>query len=65
MYEIEISEQLDKKFAKLAKKNKKQLDIIDKKVAQILENPFHFKPLRSEMKGIRRVHIDSSFVLTY
>ena len=64
-YELEISEDLDKKFSKLRKKNKKQLEIIFKKVNQILENPYHFKPLRGDMHGARRVHIDKSFVLTY
>lgn len=64
-YQLEISDELDKKFSKLAKKNKKQLQIINKKVQQILDNPYHFKPLRGDMHGARRVHIDKSFVLTY
>jgi len=64
-YSLEISEELDKKFQKLDKKNKKQLEIINKKIKQILENPRHFKPLRGDMHGARRVHIDKSFVLTY
>lgn len=64
-YNLEISEELERKFVKLAKKNKKQLEIINKKVEQILENPHHFKPLSGDMHGARRVHIDKSFVLTY
>ena len=32
---------------------------------KILENPYQFKPLTGNMKGIRRVHIGKSFVLTY
>ena len=64
-YRLQISEELDKVFSKLAKKNKKQLQIIHKKIDQILENPYHFKPLRGDMHGARRVHIDTSFVLTY
>jgi len=64
-YHLEISEELERKFAKLSKKNKKHLEIINKKVEQILENPYHFKPLRGDMHGSRRVHIDKSFVLTY
>ncbi len=64
-YNLEISEELERKFTKLAKKNKKQLEIINKKVKQILENPYHFKPLSGDMHGARRVHIDKSFVLTY
>ena len=61
----DISEELDSKFAKLAKKNKKQLKIIDKKIRQILKDPYHFKNLRGDMYGAYRVHIDKSFVLTY
>ena len=64
-YNLCISEELNKKFDKLSKKNKKQLEIINKKVQQILENPYHFKPLRGDMYGSRRVHIDKSFVLIY
>ena len=65
LYTLQIAEELERAFRKLAKKNKKQLLIIDKKVQQIVENPHHFKPLRGNMHGVRRVHIDSSFVLTY
>ena len=64
-YKLQVSEELDGIFRKLAKKNRKQLQIINKKVEQILENPHHFKPLRGDMHGARRVHIDKSFVLTY
>lgn len=64
-YQLQISEELDAAFSKLAKKNKKQLQIIDKKIQQILSNPYHFKPLRRDMHGARRVHIDKSFVLIY
>ncbi|MFH1585648.1 MAG: type II toxin-antitoxin system mRNA interferase toxin, RelE/StbE family [archaeon] len=64
-YKLEISDELDKKFDKLSRKNKRQLEIIDKKVQQILLNPYYFKSLRGHMKNIRRVHIDKSFVLTY
>ncbi|ODS38416.1 MAG: addiction module toxin RelE [Candidatus Altiarchaeales archaeon WOR_SM1_79] len=64
-YALDISDEADKKFEKLKKKSKKQLDIINKKVLQILENPYHFKPLRGDKFGARRVHIDKSFVLTY
>ncbi|MCX6665080.1 MAG: type II toxin-antitoxin system mRNA interferase toxin, RelE/StbE family [Euryarchaeota archaeon] len=64
-YTLDVSEDLDKIFGKLAKKNKKQMNIIDKKVQQILKNPFHFKNLRGDMHGAYRVHIDKSFVLIY
>lgn len=64
-YVLDISDGLRKIFSKLAKKNRKQLLIIHKKVEEIRENPYHYKPLRGDMKGARRVHIDKSFVLTY
>lgn len=64
-YSLEVSDEVDKKFKKLKKKDKKQLEIINKKIQQILKNPYHFKPLRGDMHGARRVHIDKSFVLIY
>jgi len=36
-----------------------------RKMAEILQNPEHYKELRNVMKGTRRVHIIKSFVLTY
>jgi YafQ family addiction module toxin component len=64
-YTLDISDQLDNQFAKIRKKDRKQLDIIDKKVQEILKNPYHFKPLRGDMHGARRVHISKSFVLIF
>ncbi|RLE44009.1 type II toxin-antitoxin system mRNA interferase toxin, RelE/StbE family [Candidatus Woesearchaeota archaeon] len=64
-YHLEVSEKLDKVFKKLSKRNKKQLEIIHKKVEDIRKNPYHYKPLKGDMKGARRVHIDKSFVLVY
>ena len=65
MYIISNSPKIDEIFKKLAKKNRKQLEIISRKVVEILENPYRFKPLSNIMKGLRRVHIDKSFVLVY
>jgi len=64
-YTLDISDQLDKQFAKLRKKDKKQLEAIDKKIQEILKNPYHFKPLRGDMHGARRVHIGKSYVLLF
>lgn len=64
-YQLDVSKQADDIFKKLEKRNKKQLEIINKKIKKILSNPHHFKPLRGDMKGSRRVHIDNSFVLVY
>ncbi|MBM3229001.1 type II toxin-antitoxin system mRNA interferase toxin, RelE/StbE family [Candidatus Parvarchaeota archaeon] len=63
-YKLEISAHADRIFGRLAKKDKVQLEAINKKISLILENPQHFKPLRGDMKGSRRVHFDP-FVLIY
>ena len=65
MYNLIIKEELDSKFEKLAKKNKKQLEIISSKVAEILENPHRYKNLRAPMNHLKRVHIDKYFVLVF
>ncbi len=64
-YELKRKKHLDKVFAKLAKKDPEQLKAIWKKVKQILEDPYRFKPLSALMKNKRRVHIYKSFVLVY
>ncbi len=65
MYSIESREHADKIFCKMEKKNRKQLEIIQKKLAQISINPHMFKSLRAPLNDLRRVHIDKSFVLVY
>ena len=65
MYSLEVRVSVDRIFSKLAKKNPKQMRIIEKKIKQICEKPSHFKPLRAPMQHLRRVHVDKSFVLTY
>lgn len=65
MYSIDSSPRVDKIFSKLQKKNQKQLKIIYKKITRIVENPYHFKPLKGDMHGSYRVHIDNHFVLIY
>ena len=64
-YSIEVAEELNKVFTKLAKKDKVTLEAINKKVNEILENPHHYKPLRVPMQNKRRVHIAGSFVLIF
>ncbi len=64
MYLLDLRYKVKEKFHKMEKKEKKQLEIINKKVLQIRENPHRFKPLSNTMKGLRRVHF-GSFVLTY
>jgi len=65
MYVLHISPDLDKVFSKLIKKNKKQYEIIMKKVEEIVQNPQHYKNLRVPLQHLKRVHIDKYFVLVF
>jgi addiction module RelE/StbE family toxin len=61
---LEVVEKVDGIFKKLRKKDSMQFEAVSKKVNEILENPHQFKPLRSPMQHMRRVHV-VSFVLVY
>ena len=65
MYRLAIKEKLDKKLKKLQKKDKEMLRLIERKVQEVLENPYRFKPLRKPLQNKRRVHVGGSFVLVY
>ncbi len=64
MYNFEIRESVDIIFRKLSKKDKVSFEYIKKKIHEIRENPYHFKPLRNPLQNFRRVHI-GNFVLVY
>ena len=57
-------EKVDRLFKKLRKKDSMQFEAVSKKVNEILENPQQYKPLKSPMHHMRRVHV-GSFVLVY
>ena len=65
MYTLKIRAELDSKFEKLAKKNKKQLEIILNKADEIVQDPHRYKNLRAPMNQLKRVHIDKHFVLVF
>ena len=65
MYSYEFRASLEKKFFKLARKNPVQLEIIYKKIQEIIQNPQHYKNLRAPLQHLKRVHIDKSFVLIF
>ena len=65
MYDLEIKPEADRIFSKLAKKNPKQLTIIDKKIKEIREDPHGYKFLRRPLQGFNRVHLDKHFVLIF
>jgi len=64
MYVIEIRKEVERVLQKLAKKDKISLIYISKKIKEIRENPYHFKPLKKPMQNYRRVHI-GNYVLIY
>lgn len=64
MNELDAEDDVLRAFKKLAKKDRVQAEAINKKIEQILADPYQFKPLRHPLENRRRVHI-GSFVLTY
>jgi YafQ family addiction module toxin component len=64
LYNLEIEAEVFKTFKKLSKKDRKQLEAVNKKIEQIIANPLQFKPLKHPLEGLRRVHV-GSFVLIY
>jgi YafQ family addiction module toxin component len=65
MYTLKIKPDLEKTLKKLAKRNRKQLEIILKKIDEILENPHRYKNLRTPLNDWKRVHVDKHFVLIF
>jgi len=65
MYNLEIKPELQKILTKLYKKDKKIYEVVIKKIEEILKNPYHYKPLKYDLVGERRVHILKSFVLKF
>ena len=64
-YGIEIKPSCKDNINRLCKKNPVLEKAIRNKMEQILDSPHHFKPLRYDLAGERRVHIMKSFVLKY
>jgi YafQ family addiction module toxin component len=65
MYNYEIAPSLQRILNKLLKKDKKTYEAIMKKIEEILQNPQHYKPLKYDLAGERRVHIMKNFVLKF
>ena len=69
MFDFDLSDELRLKIKKLLRKDKKKVDIINKKIKQIIncdsESINHYKNLRHELKELKRVQIDNHFVLTF
>ena len=69
MFEFDLSDDLRLKISKLAKKDKKKVEIINKKIKEIInrdnESIQHYKNLRHDLSEFKRVHIDELFVLAF
>jgi mRNA-degrading endonuclease RelE of RelBE toxin-antitoxin system len=64
-WQLEVSPEFERDYRRLCGRNAGLRHAVDSKVAQILLNPLHFKPLRAPLQGVRRVHIAGSFVLLF
>ena len=62
---LAVSPEFEQDYRKLCGKNAGLRRAVDKKVSQIRENPTHFKPLRTPLQGVRRVHLAGSYVLLF
>ena len=65
MYNAEIKPSCQRDIDKLCKKNPVLREALEKKMNEILENPQHYKPLKYDLAGEKRVHIMKSFVLKF
>ncbi len=64
MYCLELRGDLKKVLSKLKRKDPVQFEAVQRKMQQIVENPYRFKPLHPPMQNKWRVHV-RSFVIVY
>ena len=64
-YILEIKPSCQQQIDKSCKRNLLLRKVLERKIAEILVNPEHYKPLRYNLAGERRVHILKSFVLVF
>ena len=65
MYHAEIKPSCQRDIEKLCKKNPVLREALEKKMNEIVQTPYHYKPLQYGLAGERRVHIMKSFVLKF
>jgi mRNA-degrading endonuclease RelE of RelBE toxin-antitoxin system len=63
-WSLEVSPEFEDDYRRLCSRNAGLRRAVDRKVAQIVANPLHYKPLRPPLQGVRRVHI-GPFVLLF
>ncbi len=64
-FTYDLSDVLKKKLKKYCHRDKVLYEACIKKMEEIVVNPEHYKPLRYNLKGERRVHVKGSFVLVF
>jgi YafQ family addiction module toxin component len=69
MFNFDLTDELKIKIKKLARKDHKRAEILNKKIKEIVNcdktSIDHYKNLRYDLKEYKRVHIDSHFVLVF
>ena len=65
MYYCEIRPTCGKLIEKACRKNPVLRNAVEKKINEIVQNPKHYKPLKYDLSGERRVHVLKSFVLKF
>jgi mRNA-degrading endonuclease RelE of RelBE toxin-antitoxin system len=64
-FDFNIKPSCKESINKHCKKNPILKKAISNKIELILKNPYHFKPLKYDLAGERRVHILKCFVLKF
>ncbi len=69
MFDFNLTDELQLIIRKLVKKDKKKVEIINKKIKEIIacnkDSINHYKNLRHNLSDYKRVHIDKNFVLAF
>lgn len=65
MYTVAVEPELGKLLSKLKKNDRRRYDIVMKKVKEILTNPNRYKNLNAPLNLLKRVHVDTVYVLFY
>lgn len=69
LFNFDLTDKLKLKIKKLVKKDKNLVEMINKKIREIVNNDSEtikrYKNLRHDLSDLKRVHIYKSFVLTF
>lgn len=69
MFHFDLHDKVKIVLRKLSKKDKKRVEIINKKIKEVINNNHQtierYKNLKSPFQHLKRVHIDKHFVLTF